>query len=111
VPGTAARPRGPPLQPGQPWQRALISRAARIHFGMIFGPSVREVYAEHAAELTSYTRRFVEESDAIGKEEFVAGLELEGRIYAPLGVTVFRVAAAHEERFAWLDTPARRPAL
>lgn len=52
---------------------------------MIFGPSVREIYAAHADELTSYARRFVAESDAVGKDEFVAGLELEGRIYAPLG--------------------------
>jgi Asp-tRNA(Asn)/Glu-tRNA(Gln) amidotransferase A subunit family amidase len=175
-----------------PWQREMINRAARIHFGMIFGPSVREIYAAHAVELTSYARRFVAESDAVGKDEFVAGLELEGRIYAPLGqlldqfdalicptfaipalpaeydtdqpvqvngrdsgdwmdvlmtlpfniasrcpvlsipsglsrdgvptglsvvgrtyddVTVFRVAAAHEQRFPWLDTPPRRPPL
>jgi aspartyl-tRNA(Asn)/glutamyl-tRNA(Gln) amidotransferase subunit A len=175
-----------------PWQREMINRAARIHFGMIFGPSVREIYAAHADELTSYARRFVAESDAVGKDEFVAGLELEGRIYAPLGqlldefdalicptfaipalpaeydtdqpvqvngqdsgdwldvlmtlpfniasrcpvlsipsglsrdgvptglsvvgrtyddVTVFQVAAAHEQRFPWLDTPTRRPPL
>jgi aspartyl-tRNA(Asn)/glutamyl-tRNA(Gln) amidotransferase subunit A len=175
-----------------PWERALINRAARIHFGMIFGPSMRQIHAEHAADLTSYTRRFVAESDAVGKDEFVAGLELEGRIYAPLGelldrfdalicptfaipalpaeydtdqpvqvngadsddwldvmmtlpfniasrcpvlsipsglsrdgvptglsvvgktyddVTVFRVAAAHEQYFPWLDAPARRPTL
>jgi len=68
-----------------PWRRSMISDAARIHFGMIFGPSMRELYAAHAAELTSYTRRFVEESDLVSKDEFVAGLELEGRIYAPLG--------------------------
>jgi len=68
-----------------PWQREMINRAARIHFGMIFGPSVREIYAAHADELTSYARRFVAESDAVGKDEFVAGLELECRIYAPLG--------------------------
>jgi len=175
-----------------PWQRALINRAARIHFGMIFGPSVREIYDAHADELTSYARRFVAESDAVGKDEFVAGLELESRVYAPLGqlldqfdallcptsaipalpaeydtdqrvrvnghgtqdwldvlmtlpfniasrcpvlnipsglsrdgvptglsvvgktyddVTVFRVAAAHEQRFGWLDAPSRRPPL
>jgi Asp-tRNA(Asn)/Glu-tRNA(Gln) amidotransferase A subunit family amidase len=175
-----------------PWERALINRAARIHFGMIFGPSMRQIHAEHAADLTSYARRFVAESDAVGKDEFVAGLELEGRIYAPLGelldrfdalicptfavpalpaeydtdqpvqvngtdsddwldvmmtlpfniasrcpvlsipsglsrdgvptglsvvgktyddVTVFRVAAAHEQHFPWLDAPPRRPAL
>jgi aspartyl-tRNA(Asn)/glutamyl-tRNA(Gln) amidotransferase subunit A len=175
-----------------PWDLATISRAARIHFGMIFGPSVREIYAAHAADLTSYARRFVAESDEIGKDDLVAGLALEAAIYAPLGrllddfdalicptfavpalpaeydtdqpvlvngaprgdwldvlmtlpfniasrcpvmsvpsglsrdevptglsvvgrtyddVTVFRIAAAHEELFPWLDTSGRRPAL
>jgi aspartyl-tRNA(Asn)/glutamyl-tRNA(Gln) amidotransferase subunit A len=177
---------------GLPWDLETIKRAARIHFGMIFGPSVREIYAKHADELTSYTRSFVAESDQVSKDEFVAGLALEGQIYAPLGqlledfdalicptfavpaltaeydpgqpvevngrtsadwmdvlmtlpfniasrcpvmsvpsglsrdgvptglsvvgktyddVTVFRIAAAHEERLPWLDAPARRPAL
>jgi Asp-tRNA(Asn)/Glu-tRNA(Gln) amidotransferase A subunit family amidase len=68
-----------------PWQLADIERAAEIHFGMIFGPSVRELYDEHAAELTSYARHLVEESAKIAKDDLIAGLELEGRIYAPLG--------------------------
>lgn len=173
-----------------PWDLAEIGRAAWIHFGMIFGPSVRELYEQHTDELTSYARRFVEESDQIPKEAFVEGLELEAKIYAPLGellervdalicptftvpalpaeydsgdpvtvndrvhedwvdvlmtvpfniasrcpvmsvpsgrsrdgvptglsivgrtyddVTVFRIGAAHEERFPWLDAPERRP--
>ena len=175
-----------------PWDLETIKRAARIHFGMIFGPSVREIYAKHADELSSYTRSFIAESDQVSKDEFVTGLGLESQIYAPLGrlledfdalvcptfavpaltaeydprqpvevngrssadwldvlmtlpfniasrcpvisvpsgrsrdglptglsivgktyddVTVFRIAAAHEERNPWLDTPARRPAL
>jgi aspartyl-tRNA(Asn)/glutamyl-tRNA(Gln) amidotransferase subunit A len=175
-----------------PWDLAVINRAARIHFGMIFGPSIKEIYDKHAADLTSYARRFAAESAEIGKDDFVAGLALEARIYQPLGelldrydalvcptfavpalpaeydtgqpvevngraradwldvlmtlpfniasrcpvmsvpsgrsrdgvptglsivgktyddVTVFRVAAAHEERFRWLDMPERRPAL
>jgi aspartyl-tRNA(Asn)/glutamyl-tRNA(Gln) amidotransferase subunit A len=68
-----------------PWKLELINRAARIHFGMIFGPSVRELYESHGAELTSYARRFVAEAAEISKDDFVAGLELEARIYAPLG--------------------------
>ena len=68
-----------------PWRLADITRAARIHFGMIFGPSVRELYDQHAAELTSYARRFIEEGDEIRKEDFVAGLALEAQLYAPLG--------------------------
>jgi aspartyl-tRNA(Asn)/glutamyl-tRNA(Gln) amidotransferase subunit A len=164
-----------------PWELADINRAARIHFGMIFGPSMQDLYDRHKDEFTSYARRFVEEANEISKEDFVKGLELEGRIYAPLGqllekfdvlicptfavpalaaeydsvntldtlmtvpfniasrcpvisipsgrsrdgvptglsvvgrtyddVTAFRVAAAHEKRFPWLDTPERRPVL
>ena len=175
-----------------PWQLATINRAARIHFGMIFGPSIREIHDKHETELTSYARRFMAESAQIAKDDFVAGLELEGRIYAPLGellddfdalvcptfavpalpaeydtdrpveingrpaedwlsvlmtlpfniasrcpvlsvpsglsrdgvptglsivgrtyddVTAFRIAAAHEQRMPWLDSPDRRPAL
>ncbi len=175
-----------------PWRLEQIRQAARIHFGMIFGPSVREIYEQHADELTSYARRFVAEAAEIGKDDFVAGLELEGRIYAPLGalladfdalicptfampalpaeydtgdplavngrpcadwmdvlmtlpfniasrcpvltvpsgrskdgvptglsivaktyddVTAFRIAAAHEERYGWLDRAAPRPPL
>ncbi len=175
-----------------PWQLATISRAARIHFGMIFGPSVQEIFDQHEAELTSYARRFVAESAQITKDDFVTGLGLEAGIYAPLGellddydalvcptfavpalpaeydtdqpveingrpaddwldvlmtipfniasrcpvmsipsglsregvptglsvvgktyddITVFRIAAAHEERMPWLDAPDRSPAL
>ncbi len=175
-----------------PWQLETINRAARIHFGMIFGPSVRDIYEKHADELTTYAQRFIAESDEITKADWVAGLALEAGIYAPLGelleefdalvcptfavpalpaeydtdqpvlvngqpredwldvlmtlpfniasrcpvlsipsgrsrdgvptglsvvgktyddITVFRIAAAHEERFPWLDTPDRRPPL
>ena len=175
-----------------PWDLKTIRQAARIHFGMIFGPSIAGICAGHAADLTSYARRFAAESDEIGKEAFVHGLELEAGIYAPLGellerfdalicptfavpalpaeydtdqpvvvngrqqadwldvlmtlpfniasrcpvmsvpsgrsrdgvptglsivgktyddVTVARIAAAHEQRFPWLDAAERRPAL
>ncbi len=175
-----------------PWDLEIIKRAARIHFGMIFGPSVREIYAHHADELTSYARNFIAESDQVSKDDFVTGLGLESQIYAPLGqllenfdalvcptfavpalaaeydpgqpvavngqlstdwldvlmtipfniasrcpvisvpsgrsrdgvptglsvvgktyddITVFRIAAAHEERMPWLDAPERRPGL
>ena len=177
---------------GLPWNLETIKRAARIHFGMIFGPSIRDIYAKHADELTSYTRNFVAESDEMSKDDFVVGLGLENQIYSPLGqlledfdalvcptvavpalaaehdpgqpvevngrtstdwkdvlmtvpfniasrcpvmsvpsglsrdgvptglsivgktyddVTVFRIAAAHEERMPSLDAPARRPGL
>ncbi len=175
-----------------PWDLEDIKQAVRIHFGMIFGASIREIHDKHAEELTSYARSLVAEADQVSKDEFVAGLALEGKIYAPLGqlleefdalicptfavpalpaeydpgqpvtvngqastdwldvmmtvpfniasrcpvlsvpsglsrdgvptglsivgktfddVTVFRIAAAHEERMPWLDMPRRRPAL
>jgi aspartyl-tRNA(Asn)/glutamyl-tRNA(Gln) amidotransferase subunit A len=68
-----------------PWQLETINQAARIHFGMIFGPSAREIYDNHAADLNSYTRRFLAESEKVTKNDFVNGLALEAGIYAPLG--------------------------
>jgi aspartyl-tRNA(Asn)/glutamyl-tRNA(Gln) amidotransferase subunit A len=68
-----------------PWSRADISEAARIHFGMIFGPSLRELYDASADDLTSYARRFYQESLTVMKDDFVRGLELEGALYQPLG--------------------------
>ena len=70
---------------GLPWDLEDIKRAARIHFGMIFGASIREIYDKHADELTSYASSLVAEAGLVSKDEFVAGLALEGRIYAPLG--------------------------
>jgi aspartyl-tRNA(Asn)/glutamyl-tRNA(Gln) amidotransferase subunit A len=89
-----------------PWRLEEVARAARIHFGMIFGPSVREIYAECADELTSYARHFVAESDQIGKDDFVAGLELEGRIYAPLGALLEEYDALICPTFAVPALPA-----
>ncbi|HUL24919.1 MAG TPA: amidase [Streptosporangiaceae bacterium] len=175
-----------------PWDLEAIKRAADIHFGMIFGPSMKEIYAKHADELTSYTRAFVAAADRVSKDDYVPGLLLERQIYAPLGelldefdalicptfavpalpaeydpgqpvevngrastdwldvmmtlpfniasrcpvmsvpsglsrdgvptglsivgktyddVTVFRIAAAHEEQMPWMDMPKRRPGL
>jgi Asp-tRNA(Asn)/Glu-tRNA(Gln) amidotransferase A subunit family amidase len=37
------------------------------------------------------------------------GLSIVGKTFDD--VTVFQIAAAHEERLPWLDAPARRPAL
>src|SRR5215469_4653366 len=68
-----------------PWKLADINRAAEIHFGMIFGPSIRPLYEERGDDLTSYARAFVVESDRIAKEDYYTGLELEAALYAPLG--------------------------
>ncbi len=76
-----------------PWDIETIGRAARIHYGMIFGPSIRGIFEEHADELSSYTRTFYEESQDIGKDDLVEGLELVARIYAPLGEVLERYDA------------------
>ena len=52
---------------------------------MIFGPSLGDLYPARADELTSYTRRFAEESAQVSKADFVAGLKLEAGLYRPLG--------------------------
>jgi aspartyl-tRNA(Asn)/glutamyl-tRNA(Gln) amidotransferase subunit A len=54
-----------------PWSRGEISEAARIHFGMIFGPSLRSLYESAADDLTSYARRFYQESLGVAKDDFV----------------------------------------
>jgi aspartyl-tRNA(Asn)/glutamyl-tRNA(Gln) amidotransferase subunit A len=68
-----------------PWDPDVIGRAVRIHFGMIFAPSIRELYTQAGDQLTTYARYFYEESERIVKDDLVEGLELEGQIYAPLG--------------------------
>ena len=68
-----------------PWKLDTITRAADIHFAMIFGESERELYEMHKDDLTSYARRLVEEGDRIPKDAYVEGLKLENEIYAPLG--------------------------
>ena len=89
-----------------PWQLELIERAARIHFGMIFGPSVQQIYSQHAAELTSYARALRGRGGAGRQDDFVAGLELEGRIYAPLGALLEEFDALICPTFALPALPA-----
>jgi aspartyl-tRNA(Asn)/glutamyl-tRNA(Gln) amidotransferase subunit A len=89
-----------------PWELEVIERAAQIHFGMIFGPSIREIYEQHADELTSYARHFVAEAAEISKDDMVTGLELEGRIYAPLGALLEQHDALICPTFALPALPA-----
>jgi aspartyl-tRNA(Asn)/glutamyl-tRNA(Gln) amidotransferase subunit A len=76
-----------------PWDRAMIGRAGRIHFGMIFGPSIKDLYEKSGDQFTSYAKRFVEESNLITKDSFVEGLALEAKIYEPLGELLERFDA------------------
>jgi aspartyl-tRNA(Asn)/glutamyl-tRNA(Gln) amidotransferase subunit A len=68
-----------------PWDLETIARTAEIHFGMIFGASMKELDEQHGDELTSYARRLVADSDKVSKGDLLAGLSLEAEIYSPLG--------------------------
>ena len=76
-----------------PWKLEMIRRAARIHFGMIFGPSEQELYDRHGDQFTSYARRFIEDGATVTKNDFVEGLALEAKIYEPLGEVLERFDA------------------
>jgi Asp-tRNA(Asn)/Glu-tRNA(Gln) amidotransferase A subunit family amidase len=68
-----------------PWDLETIARTVDIHFGMIFGASMKEINDQYPDELTSYVKRLVADSERISKDDFYAGLSLEAAIYAPLG--------------------------
>ena len=68
-----------------PWTLEAIGRAVSIHFGMIFGPSMKELDDTHGDQLTSYARRMVADAELVSKADLLAGLTLEAEIYAPLG--------------------------
>ena len=68
-----------------PWDLETIARTVNIHFGMIFGASMREINDQNPGQLTSYVQRLVADSEKVSKDDFYAGLSLEAEIYAPLG--------------------------
>ena len=68
-----------------PWDLDTIARTVDIHFGMIFGASMKEIYDQYPDQLTPYVKRLVEGSALVSKDDFYAGLMLEAAIYAPLG--------------------------
>ncbi|HEX9554073.1 MAG TPA: amidase [Streptosporangiaceae bacterium] len=68
-----------------PWDLETIARTVNIHFGMIFGASMKEINDQFPDQLTSYVRRLVADSERVSKDDFYAGLGLEAAIYAPLG--------------------------
>jgi Asp-tRNA(Asn)/Glu-tRNA(Gln) amidotransferase A subunit family amidase len=45
----------------------------------------------------------------LSRDGVPTGLSIVGKTYDD--VTVFRIAAAHEEQMPWLDMPRRRPGL
>ncbi len=68
-----------------PWDLGTIARTVDIHFGMIFGASMKEINDQHHDQLTSYVQRLVADSERVSKDDFYAGLLQEAAIYAPLG--------------------------
>jgi Asp-tRNA(Asn)/Glu-tRNA(Gln) amidotransferase A subunit family amidase len=70
---------------GLPWDLDTITRTVDIHFGMIFGASMKEIHDAHADQLTPYVKRLVADSERVSKDDFYTGLGLEAAIYAPLG--------------------------
>jgi len=68
-----------------PWKMADIGRACDVHFGMIFGPSIKEIYDRSADLLTPYAKRLYEDGRRITKDDYLEGLVLEAKIYEPLG--------------------------
>jgi aspartyl-tRNA(Asn)/glutamyl-tRNA(Gln) amidotransferase subunit A len=88
------------------WDLATLRRAVEIHFGMIFGASMREIAGQYGEQVTSYVHRQVAEAARISKEDFLAGLELEWEIYAPLGALLDRYDALICPTFAVPALPA-----
>jgi len=69
-----------------PWRREALTRAAMIHFGLIFGALVVAEGHDQWDLLTPYARSFGARSVAAAKEASLPeGLELEGELYPPLG--------------------------
>lgn len=68
-----------------PWDLQTIARAVTIHFGMIFGASIKAISDQFPADLTSYARRLAADAELVSRDDLLAGLTLEAQIYAPLG--------------------------
>ncbi len=68
-----------------PWDLDTIARTVNIHFGMIFGASMKEINDKFGDQVTPYVKRLIADSERVSKDDFYAGLGLEAAIYAPLG--------------------------
>lgn len=67
-----------------PWRRIDVFAAAQAHFAAIFGHAVGVDLAAHPDLLTPYARRFAEMSQT-APMSYLEGMELEGRLWEPLG--------------------------
>jgi Asp-tRNA(Asn)/Glu-tRNA(Gln) amidotransferase A subunit family amidase len=75
-----------------PWSRVDVFAAFRSHFGSIFGAAVGHDLIDNAHLLTPYARRFAEETQSTPLT-FLEGMELEGRLWQPLGALFERYDA------------------
>ena len=66
-----------------PWTLADIWRAAQSHFHTIMGAGITKVAREHGVALNDYTLAFAQSMS--NDLDFYSGLELEGRLWQPLG--------------------------
>ncbi len=89
-----------------PWDLDTIARTVDIHFGMIFGASMKEINDQFPDQLTSYVRRLVADSERVSKDDFYAGLSQEAAIYAPLGALLEEYDALICPTFAVPALPA-----
>jgi aspartyl-tRNA(Asn)/glutamyl-tRNA(Gln) amidotransferase subunit A len=77
-----------------PWRREEISRATLVHFGAIFGRDIARGAEAYRDLMTPYALAMAEWSlEAIERTSFLEGLELEARIYQPLGALLERFDA------------------
>ena len=67
-----------------PWTVGQIWAAAQAHFATIMAAGIAAVDEAHGELLSDYTRAFAAETNAPGLG-FYEGLELEGRLWEPLG--------------------------
>ena len=67
------------------WSHEEVVKGCAGHFGTIFGPWIAAIAAEHRDLLTPYARAFADSSRGVTSADYLASLEIEGRMYAKLG--------------------------
>lgn len=72
------------------WTRERIRSAAKAHFGAIMGAGINQIVAEHGDLVSDYVRFFAEEFGPVGPGDVIAGLEIEGELYAEFGPVMER---------------------
>jgi aspartyl-tRNA(Asn)/glutamyl-tRNA(Gln) amidotransferase subunit A len=77
-----------------PWRRAEVTKATFVHFAAIFGAEIGGSVRAHRELMTPYAIDLAERCErALEEMSFFEGLELEARLYRPLGETLERYDA------------------